>query len=46
MMVGMERSDRLEKYLGISNREKSQLRMYARSFGLDHWVAQEEEGFG
>lgn len=32
MIVGMERSDRPEKHLGISNKEKSELRMYARLF--------------
>lgn len=34
-MVDVERIDGFEKYLGISNREKSESRMYHRSFGLD-----------
>ena len=34
----MERSDGFEKYLRISNKEKSESRMYPRSFGLDSWV--------
>lgn len=37
-MVDVERIDGFEKYLGISNREKSESRMYPRSFGLDIWV--------
>lgn len=37
-MVDMERSDGFEKYLRISNKEKSESRMYPRSFGLDSWV--------
>lgn len=38
MMVDVERSNGFEKYLEISNREKSELKMYHRSFGLDIWI--------
>lgn len=37
-MVNMERCDGFEKCLGISSREKSESKMYPRSFGLDSWV--------
>lgn len=37
-MVNIERCDGFEKCLGISSREKSESKMYPRSFGLDSWV--------